>query len=125
MIIQKSKKKIKQEILSKFHNFIFYIKNNYDVHAFILFGSQSRNEALFYSDYDLLIIGNFDTDYMQRTKKMVQHLPTDVAVDLFCYSVEEFESMMKLKRKHILDALDHGIPIFGEEFIKRYRSLKK
>jgi hypothetical protein len=47
-------------------------------------------------------------------------------MDAFCYRADEFDKMFHEGVVSILDAIDHGICIFGQDFYNNYKTkLKK
>lgn len=96
------------------------IENKVELYAFIIFGSRARGNALEHSDYDIVIIANFQEKYLYRGKWIVQMAP-DVGVDIFCYTPKEFENMFNQFNLTAIDAIDEGIFLKGGEFLKKYQ----
>jgi len=74
------------------------------LHAVILFGSHARGQAGPYSDYDIVIIADFEEKYLDRGRWVVQLAPP-VPIDIFCYTPAEFEKMFNTYRLTAIDAI--------------------
>jgi len=91
----------------------------------ILFGSRARGDYLPHSDYDLLIIGNFKDQFMDRLKKIMElMLGIKIHIEPHPYTLEEAMKMLKKGHPTIYHALDEGIIIF-ESDTKEARKLFK
>ncbi|MEQ9713910.1 MAG: nucleotidyltransferase domain-containing protein [Candidatus Asgardarchaeia archaeon] len=79
----------------------------------ILFGSRARGDYLPYSDYDLLIIGSFKEQFMERLKKIMELLiGIKIHIEPHPYTLKEAINMLKRGHPTIYHALDEGIIIF-------------
>jgi len=107
---------VKASALDLFRNMIDAIKQRIDLKAVILFGSRARGTFNMYSDYDLVIIGDFKDDYVDR-REWVRALAPLVSIDLFCYTPAEFERMFNEYRLTAIDAVGEGVVLLGEEFL--------
>ena len=103
-----------------FHNMIEQIGNRVPLNAVILFGSYAKGNAHKFSDYDLVIIAEFQENYLNRGLWIV-HLAPDVSVDVFCYTPAEFERLFNSYNLTAIDAISEGIPLYGEKFISPYK----
>jgi hypothetical protein len=108
------------DISNLFSVMIQKIQEKIDLYAVILFGSRARSDAKYYSDFDIVIIGNFDMPYIERIKWVLWYTPA-VPVDIFCYTPEEFDSMFYSYQLIAIDAIGEGIILYGEDFIKPYK----
>lgn len=99
------------------------------LHAAILFGSRARGDHGPWSDYDILLIGDFNEDYMERLKKLID-LASDIklSIEPHPYRLEEAIKMLERGNPTIVDAIEEGILIeAGEEYNKlldKYREMK-
>ncbi|HME55529.1 MAG TPA: nucleotidyltransferase domain-containing protein [Candidatus Lokiarchaeia archaeon] len=109
------------EFLELFGHMIDSIKERIPLHAFIVFGSRARGDANKYSDYDLLIIGNFKESFRKRWD-WVMHITPDVSIDLFCLTPEEFANLFDEFNLTAIDAIGEGIVLFGEDFIAPFKA---
>jgi predicted nucleotidyltransferase len=109
-----------QDVANLFSDMIQKIREKINLHAVILFGSRGRGTATKYSDYDVLIIADFNQDYFERLYWVSNYTP-QVPIDLFCYTVNEFETMFKEYKLTVMDAMEDGIIYFGEVYLKSYK----
>ena len=114
--------KSKKKYLGLFERMIKGIQERVTLNAIILFGSQARGTAHKYSDYDILVVADFQEEYWDRTSWVVDFTP-DISVDLFCYTPSEFDQMFNAFRLTPIDAIGEGIVLFGEEFIAPYKAM--
>ena len=59
----------------------------------ILFGSLARNEVKAWSDIDLVVVGQTEDRFLDRTKEMLRLLRPRVGLDVLVYTPEEFERL--------------------------------
>ena len=112
---------IRSDALELFGSMISAIQARIDLKAVILFGSRVKGTAHAYSDYDLVIVGDFKEEYFTRLEWIVQLAPF-VSVDLFCYTPQEFEAMFKEFRLTPIDAVGEGVVLFGDEWVRPYKN---
>ena len=96
----------------------------------VLFGSRSRGDWKPWSDYDLLIIADFEEGYMERIPKILELLSDIPAhVEPHPYTIEEAKAMLRRGNPIIVDALEEGKVLYStpelEELIEEYRRLKE
>ncbi len=103
-----------------FYEMIEKIKQRVTVKAVILFGSRARGDAHPHSDYDLVIIADFQEGYLQRLKWVI-HLAPFISLNIFCYTPDEFENMFNSYHLTAIDSIGEGIVLFGEDFIQPYQ----
>ncbi len=94
---------------------------SYRVHAIILFGSRARRDHKPWSDYDLLIIGDFKEKFLDRIGKMLEILPSKV--EPHPYTLSEAMEMLKKGSPTIVDALEEGILFYSDEEFKTLRQI--
>ena len=106
------------------------IKSRYSIVAIILFGSRARGDWGPWSDYDLLIIGDFREDYIDRIRRITQ-LVEDLGLPIepHPYTVKEVLEMLRKGVPSIIDALEEGITLYStrdyDKIIEAYKNLKK
>ena len=120
-MINQSNKKI-VEYLSEL---IKEIKNIYSLNCAILFGSQARGDFVPYSDIDLIFIGDFKEKFTKRGDMIYKKHNWKWGLDAFCYTPQEFDDMFSMGIVSILDAIDEGICLLGEDFFKEYKAKLK
>jgi len=83
------------------------------VKAVILFGSRARGDWLPWSDYDLLIIGEFRGKYLDRVKEVLETLK-DVPMNIepHPYTLGEALEMLRKGNPLLVDALEEGKPLY-------------
>jgi len=108
------------EFLDLFGPMIEKLKDRVPLHAVILFGSRARGDAHKYSDYDLLIIGDFKESFRKRWDWVIRLTP-DVSTDLFCLTPREFSDLFDDFNITAIDATGEGIVLVGGDFITPFR----
>lgn len=78
----------------------------------ILFGSAARGESDPHSDVDLILIKRTRKPFLRRLVE-VARLVTDLRVDLFVYTPEEFERMRLEGNPFIERVLKEGRVVYG------------
>ncbi len=111
---------IQMELDELFKEMIQKIEIKLDLKAVIVFGSRTRGNAHYYSDYDIVIIANFKESFFKRSDWIIEITP-DVSTDIFCYTPEEFELLFNDYHLTAIDSIGEGIVLFGEEFINPYK----
>lgn len=61
--------------------YIEKVSNHIRLHAVILFGSKACGDHDPWSDYDILLIGDFIEDYMENLKKLID-LTDDIKIPI-------------------------------------------
>jgi len=100
------------------------------LHAAILFGSRSRGDHGPWSDYDLLLVGDFKEPYLDRLKTLLDLTQgIKIPIELHPYTLEEALKMLERGNPSIVDAIEEGKPILVEEgwekILEKYRSMKR
>ncbi|MHA1650656.1 MAG: nucleotidyltransferase domain-containing protein [Candidatus Helarchaeota archaeon] len=116
--------KNKTKFLDLFREMINKIRLHVPLKAVILFGSHVRGTAHKFSDYDLVIIADFQEEYFDRSAWISEFTPF-ISVDLFCYTPEEFEELFKSYNLTAIDAIGEGIVLFGDDYIAPYKKRYK
>ncbi|ADC65200.1 DNA polymerase beta domain protein region [Ferroglobus placidus DSM 10642] len=98
------------------------LREHYDVHAVILFGSRARGDYKPWSDYDLLIIADFTERYLDRIGRLLEILDLGINLEPHPYTLNEALEMLKKGSPTILDALSEGIILFES---KKFEVVKK
>ena len=100
------------------------------LHAAILFGSRARGDHGPWSDYDLLLIGDFKEPYLDRLKTLLDLTQgIRIPIEPHPYTLEEALKMLERGNPSIVDAVEEGEPILvgegWEEILEKYRSMKR
>ena len=80
----------------------------------ILFGSRARGDWGPWSDYDLLIVADFDEDFLNRIAHILELL-SDVRLPIepHPYTLEEALEMLRSGCPTIVDALEEGTILYS------------
>ena len=81
---------------------------DYEPEKIILFGSAAPGETDEHSDIDLVLIKQTDIRFVQRLVEAGSFIPSDVSVDVFVYTPEEFQSMIEADNPFIEQVLKDG-----------------
>lgn len=120
MINQRNKK-----VVDYLFELIKKIDKNYSLNCVILFGSQARGDFEAYSDIDLILIGDFKEKFTKRGDLLYENHNWKWGLDAFCYTPQEFDEMFSMGIISILDAIDEGICLSGEDFFEAYKAKLK
>jgi len=94
----------------------------YNPDCIILFGSTARNEHTPDSDIDVLIIGGRLPDTYRERFRLLMHLrPPFAPLQVQAFSRPEWERMMVEKHVTVLEALQDGVPLHGQDLFARWR----
>ncbi len=88
-----------KRVISELNQFIKKINRTYKIERAILFGSRSRNDWLYTSDVDVMIISKLfkNIPFTERMSKTLHFWKLPLDLEVICYTPEEFEQ----KRKQI------------------------
>lgn len=100
------------------------------VHAAILFGSRARGDHGPWSDYDLLLIGDFEGPYLERLRALLDLAGEfKIPIEPHPYRLDEAIGMLESGNPMIVDAIEEGIVIKAEEqfskLLEKYREMKR
>jgi predicted nucleotidyltransferase len=98
------------------------INKKVSLECVILFGSRAKSDFMENSDLDMIFVGDFKEPFIHRPTIIYEHYKLPLGLDAFCYRAEEFNKMFHEGVVSILDAIDHGICIFGYDFYKEYKN---
>jgi predicted nucleotidyltransferase len=97
------------------------INKKLQLECVILFGSRARSDYLINSDLDVIFVGDFKEPFINRSSIVYDSYELSLGLDAFCYRSNEFNKMFHEGVVSILDAIDHGICVFGYDFYKIYK----
>jgi predicted nucleotidyltransferase len=99
----------------------------YNVHWVVLFGSRARGDYKPWSDYDILVIADFNEDYLERIRKIYEIV--DPHLEVHPYRLDEALKMLERGVTSIVDALEDGVVIVEDQSItalrEKYIELKR
>jgi len=106
------------------------LASRYRLYGVVLFGSRARGDWKPWSDYDLLILADFEAGYMDRIAEILELLKDfKIPVEPHPYTLEEAESMLARGNPTIVDALEEGVALYESPELQRlrriYRELKE
>ena len=88
------------------------IKSEYDPERIILFGSMAVKKVHEWSDIDLLIIKRTPKRLIERTLEVGRLVQPRVGIDLFIYTPEEYELLLKEKSSFMLSVIKTGETVY-------------
>ncbi|NOX61238.1 MAG: nucleotidyltransferase domain-containing protein [Chloroflexi bacterium] len=89
----------------------------------ILHGSVARGEMHQHSDIDILVIGGeFPKNFFQRLYLLNRLRTGDAPIEAVAYSMAEWEQMMKNLHLTVLEALEWGVPLYGEPLFATWKA---
>jgi len=100
------------------------------LHAAILFGSRARGDHKPWSDYDILLIGEFKEPYLERLKILFDLTEgIRIPIEPHPYTIDEVLMMLERGNPMIVDAIEEGKQILMDEeyekILGKYREMKK
>ena len=98
------------------------------LHAAILFGSRARGDHKPWSDYDILLIGEFKEPYLERLKILFDLTEgIRVPIEPHPYTIDEALMMLERGNPMIVDVIEEGKQILMDEeyekILRKYLSL--
>lgn len=100
----------REEIYKSLDKFILSLKDVLPVRMIYLFGSFATGDINEASDIDLLVVGDFKERFFDRIEIILAL--TDLPVEPWVYTMEEFEEMQKNHNPFILEVLQTGKRVF-------------
>lgn len=88
------------------------IKRQYDPERIILFGSMAVRRVHEWSDIDLLIIKKTPKRFIERALEVGRLVQPRVGIDLFTYTPEEYEFLLKERSSFLLSVLKSGETVY-------------
>ncbi|MBI5804260.1 nucleotidyltransferase domain-containing protein [Candidatus Pacearchaeota archaeon] len=87
-----------RETIKLVKEFIRKASKDFKISRVILFGSRAGKDYLEYSDVDIVVVSpDFSgVDFSDRMRKMYDYWESEIAVDFFCYTPEEFVKFSKM-----------------------------
>ncbi len=98
--------------------------------AVVLFGSRARGDWGPWSDYDLLIIAEFEVPYLERIALILETIgDTRLPIEPHPYTLGEALEMLRRGSPTIVDAIEEGVVLYKgrgfERLLEEYRRLKR
>lgn len=111
----------REQLEDLFQDMIEKIEQRMKLYGFIVFGSRARGNFLEHSDFDIIIIANFQEKYIDRSEWIVHKAAPNLAMDILCYTPDEFDEMFNNYRLIAIDAIDEGIILRGNKYLEKYK----
>ena len=100
------------------------LSSKLSLRAVVLFGSRARGDWGPWSDYDLLIIADFKEDYLERIGRILSLLKDiNIPIEPHPYTLREAEKLLRKGNPIIIDALEEGVILYGEENLHNLREI--
>ena len=106
--IEERKKSLQDELA----RIIGVIKTEYRPEKIILFGSLAGGEMHEWSDIDLLIVKETTKRPIERNIELFRLIQPKVGIDLFIYTPQEYEYLLKEKVSFLLNILKTGKTVY-------------
>jgi len=106
--IQEREKSLRDEL----ERIVEVIKDEYAPEKIVLFGSLAADHVHEWSDIDLLIIKRTDKRPIERTMELVSLIRPKIGIDLFIYTPEEYDLLLKERYSFILNVLKTGKTVY-------------
>ena len=85
------------------------IRAKFNATRILVYGSHARGDVHEGSDIDLLVVGDFQDRFHQRTVSVLEM--TDLPVEPLCYTESEFQSMIRENNPFIREILNEAIDL--------------
>jgi predicted nucleotidyltransferase len=106
--VEEREKLLKDELI----RIVGVIQNEYDPERIILFGSMAVKKVHEWSDIDLLIIKKTSKRLIERALEVGRLIQPKVGIDLFIYTPEEYEILLKERSSFLLSVLKTGETVY-------------
>ena len=106
------------------------VRGRMKLHAAILFGSRARGDHGPWSDYDLLLIGDFKDPYLKRLKILFELSEgIRIPIEPHPYTLEEALKMLEKGNPIIVDSIEEGKILHMDEdarkLFEKYQAMKR
>ncbi len=88
------------------------IREEYAPEKIVLFGSLATDHIHEWSDIDLLIVKRTEKRPIERTMELAGIIKPRIGIDLFIYTPEEYDLLLKERYSFILDVLRTGKTVY-------------
>ncbi len=102
----------RQSLQDELQRIIEVIKTEYRPEKIVLFGSLAAGDVHEWSDIDLLIVKETPKRPIERTLELFRLIRPKVGVDLFIYTPEEYEILLKEKFSFLMSILKTGKTVY-------------
>ncbi len=110
--------------MNRLRHLVKEVLARYRVHAIILFGSRARGDWLPTSDYDLLVIADFKSPFLDRISELSALAEgSGLPVEFHPYTMEEVREMLRRGVVSVIDALEEGVTLYEDESFREIREI--
>ena len=102
--VSERKKLLKDELM----RIVEIMKNEGDIEKIILFGSLAAGKVHEWSDIDMLVIKETEKRPIDRILELSRLIHPKVGIDLFVYTPEEYEFLLREEFSFLMDVLKTG-----------------
>ncbi|RIK36886.1 MAG: hypothetical protein DCC55_25985 [Chloroflexi bacterium] len=88
--------------------YVSILKAYENPHKVIVFGSVATGQVHEWSDIDLVIVKDTDLPFLERMREICEIIQTRVAVELLCYTPQEFAKLCAERRFFQEEILEKG-----------------
>jgi len=97
-----------EEIFKKIEAYVQEVVENLNPYLVILFGSFATNNINEGSDVDIMVVADFQEDFLDRITKLMDINKFGIPVEPVGYTLEEFREMKRRKNAFILEVTERG-----------------
>ena len=97
-----------EEIFRKINEYINEVVKRLKPHLVLLFGSFATGDINEGSDIDILIVANFNEDFLERIGTLMDINTFKIPIEPVGYTPEEFDEMKRRKNAFIMEVLEKG-----------------
>ncbi|MEW6374228.1 MAG: nucleotidyltransferase domain-containing protein [Thermodesulfobacteriota bacterium] len=114
----------KKVLRDEINRIVGIIKKEYKPDKIILFGSMAKGEVDEWSDIDLLIVKDTEKRPVDRSIEICKLIHPNVGIDLFVYTPEEYDALIKEKFSLMMNILREGKVLYekGNRRVAKNRS---
>jgi len=96
------------EIFRKIEEYVEEVVKSLNPYLVILFGSFAIGDINEGSDIDILVVADFEENFLDRIKKLMDLNKFRIPIEPIGYTPEEFNEMKKRKNAFIIEVVEKG-----------------
>jgi len=97
-----------EEIFRKIEEYVEEVVKGLNPYLVILFGSFATGDINEGSDVDMLVVADFEENFLDRIKKLMDMNKFGVPIEPIGYTLKEFNEMKKRKNAFIIEVVEKG-----------------
>ena len=97
-----------EEIFRKIEEYVEEVVKGLNPYLVILFGSFATGDINEGSDVDMLVVADFEENFLDRIKKLMDMNKFRVPIEPIGYTLKEFNEMKKRKNAFIIEVVEKG-----------------